>query len=156
MSSSPKCHHRLKSIIAQMSSSPNCHHRSTAIIVLLSSQPKCLHRPNVFIAQMSSSPKCHHRPNVFISQMLTSPQCLHRSNVAIAQMSSIFIFALWTLYGASMWLTIILPTHLPCYFSVYTLTFHLDIPSCIKLDESCNQQQKCWIILSKLRLSGYM
>ena len=117
MPSSPKCHHRPNSIVAQMSSSPKCHHRPNAIIL------KCHHRPNAIITQ------CHHRPK-----------------------PSVFIFALWS-FNVFDCYTAHPP---PYYFSFYTLISLLDVSWCVKLNGSCNQQQKCWIILSKLRSSGHM
>ena len=118
-----------------MSSSLQCHHRPNAqIIAQMPSSPKC-HHP-----QMSSSPKCHHRPNATIAQ------CDHRPkpSVFIFALSSFNVFDCYTTHPP------------PYYFSFYTLIFLLDVSWCVKLDGSCNQQQKCWIILSKFRLSGHM
>ena len=158
--SSPKCHHRLNVIIAPVSSSPNVIAQIASSPKWASpilSSPKCHHRhhrPNVIIAQMASSLKCHHRPNAIIPIIL---KCHHRPNAIIAQCHhrpkpSVFIFALSSFNVFDCY-----TTHPPpYYFSFYTLISLLDVSWCVKLDGSCNQQQKCWIILSKLRSSGHM
>ena len=137
MSSSLQCPHR-PNVIAQIASSPKWHHRPNIIIAQMPSSPICHHRSNVIIAHMASSFKCHHRPNAIILK------CHHRPNAIIAQCHhrpkpSVFIFALSSFNVFDCY-----TTHPPqYYFSFYTLIALLDLSWCVKLDGSCNQQQKC-------------
>ena len=120
-----------------MPSSPKCQYRPNAIIL------KYHHRPNAIIAQMPSS------SNVISAQIQSSPKCHHRPMPSSPKAISIHFLHC----GASMCLT----AHPPPYnSSFYTLISLLDVSWCVKLDGSCSQQQKCWIILSKLRSSGHM